>query len=239
MKSALLLPALLSVAAINAHAISLDVRGQYRTEQERYESRYLVSHEFKNGIGGGIEYVVDHSSKAGEGIDQARWKETELELYYKHKVNDTLTVLPSVLFQDSKSAGDIAKVGIRANWAFAPSWRLDGRVRYEHKTRETRDLTRPQRVLDNDDTTRTEVWLRKSVNKEVDAYYNLRWDHKLANYAYPDKSKNLFEHNVGASYKINNTFRPYAEIGYLPDALLKNNVVTDDWRVRIGTNINF
>ncbi|WP_348944762.1 oligogalacturonate-specific porin KdgM family protein [Chitinibacter sp. FCG-7] len=226
----------LAALALNAQAASLDVRGQYRTEQEKYETRYLLSHELSNGIGGGVEYVVDHTSKSGEGIDQSRWKETEFELYYKYKVSDTLTLLPSVLFQDSKSAGDIAKVGVRANWAFAPGWRLDGRIRYEHKTRDTRNLNKQ---LDNDDTTRTEVWLRKSVNSDIDAYYNLRWDHKLANYAYPDASKNIFEHNIGASYKLNKTFRPYAEIGYLPDALIKDKVLTNDWRVRVGSVINF
>ncbi|WP_157669767.1 oligogalacturonate-specific porin KdgM family protein [Chitinibacter sp. GC72] len=231
-----LLATVLAALALNAQAASLDVRGQYRTEQEKYETRYLLSHELSNGIGGGVEYVVDHTSKAGEGLDQARWKETEFELYYKYKLNDTVTLLPSVLFQDSKSSGDIAKVGLRANWAFAPTWRLDGRLRYEHKTRDTKDLSKK---WDNDDTTRTDLWLRKSVNTEIDTYYNFRWDHKLADYAYPDKSEDLFEHNVGATYKLNKTFRPYAEFGYLPDALVKNKKLTDDWRIRVGTTINF
>jgi len=236
MKTKYIIVAIASIVAINAQAASLDVRGQYRTEQEKYETRYLLGHEFANGIGGGVEYVVDHTSKAGEGLDQAHWKETEFEVYYKYKLNDSLTILPSLLFQDSKSNGDIAKVGIRANWAFAPTWRLDGRVRYEHKTRETKNLAKK---LDNDNTTRTELWLRKSINTEVDTYYNFRWDHKLENFAYPDASSNLYEHNVGVSYKINSTFRPYGEIGYLPDALIKNKQLTDDWRIRAGVVINF
>ncbi|WP_047391418.1 oligogalacturonate-specific porin KdgM family protein [Chitinibacter sp. ZOR0017] len=226
----------LSVLAGSVSAASVDIRGQYRSEQDKFESRVLLNHEWSNGIGAGFEYVVDNTSKAGEGIDQARWKENELELYYKYKVSDTLTLLPSVLFQDTKASGDIAKIGLRANWAFAPTWRLDARVRYEHKTRDTRDLAKQ---WDNDDTTRSELWLRKTFNKDLETYYNFRWDHKLNNYAYPDKSSNLYEHNVGAAYKLNANFKPYAEIGYLPDALIKNKALTDDWRFRLGLVYSF
>lgn len=236
MKKTYLLTALLSALAFNAHALSLDVRGQYKTESEKYESRFLLSHEASNGIGGSVEYTVNNTSKAGEGADQALWDNTELAVWYKYKLNDTVTILPSALFQHTKTKGDYLKAGLQANWVFAPTWRLDGRVRYEYKQRETKDINKQ---LDNDSTTRTELWLRKSVNSEIDAYYNFRWDHKLADFQYPDKGSNYYEHNLGASYKINSTFKPYVEVGFIPDALVKNQELTDDWRIRVGTVINF
>jgi hypothetical protein len=237
MKKTYLLTAIASILAANAYAVSLDLRGQYKTESEAYESRALLGHEWSNGIGGSVEYTVNNTSAAGEGIDQALWKDTEFALTYKYKLNDTVTLIPSFLFQDTKTKGDFYKYGFQANWAFAPTWRLDGRVRYEYKQSESKDINKK---LDNDSTTRTDLWLRKSFDTAVDGYYNFRWDHKLNDYQYADKSSSLYEHNFGVSYKIDKTFKPYGEIGYLPDAV-KNTTggVDDDWRIRLGVAINF
>ena len=73
----------------------------------------------------------------------------------------------------------------------------------------------------------------------MDTYYNFRWDRKLADFQYADKSKNYTEHNIGVSYKVNRTFKPYAEFGYLGESLNKDKQLDDDWRVRIGTTISF
>lgn len=236
MKKTYILSAIASVLALNAHATSLDLRAQYKTGSEKYESRALLAHELENGIGGSIEYTVNNTSKSGEGLDQAHWDNTEFELYYKYKLNETLTILPSALYQNTKEKGDFYKAGIRANWAFAPSWRLDGRLRYEYKQRETKDLNKH---FDNDSTTRTDVWLRKTFTPEVESYYNFRWDRKLADFQYADKSENYIEHNVGVSYKVNRTFKPYAEFGYLGEALNKDKKLDDEWRVRFGAVLSF
>jgi opacity protein-like surface antigen len=236
MKQKYLLIALAGAFVANAQAASVDFRGQYKTGSEKYESRILAAHELANGIGGSIEYTINNTSKSGEGLDQAHWDNTEFALWYRYKLNDTIAILPSVWYQNTKEKGDFYKVGLQSNWAFAPTWRLDARVRYEYKQQETKDLSKH---LDQDSTTRTEIWLRKAVNSEIDAYYNFRWDYKLNDYQYADKSSNYIEHNIGASYKVNSTFKPYAEIGYLGEALDKNKQLEDDWRIRLGAVISF
>ena len=236
MSTKYIISAIAGILALNAHATSLDLRGQYKLGSEKYESRAALGYELESGLGGSVEYVLNNTSKAGEGLDQAHWDNTEFELYYKYKLNNTVTLLPSVIYQNTKDKGDYYKLGFRTNWAFAPSWRLDGRVRYEYKQRETKDFNKN---WDNDSTTRTEVWLRKTVSAEVETYYNFRWDRKLAAFQYADKSKNYTEHNLGMSYKVNSTFKPYAEFGYLGEAFDKNKNLTDDWRIRVGTVINF
>ncbi|QLG89450.1 hypothetical protein HQ393_15030 [Chitinibacter bivalviorum] len=231
-----LLIALLGAYALNANAASVDVRGQYKTGSEKYESRILLANDFANGIGASAEYTINNTSKAGEGIDQAIWDNTELGLWYKYKLNDTVTILPSLWYQNTKTKGDFYKVGLQGNWAFAPSWRFDARVRYEYRQQESKDL---HKHLDNDSTTRTDLWLRKSISSEVDAYYNFRWDYKLNDYVYADKSHNYIEHNVGVSYKVNNTIKPYLEVGYLGEALNPQKKLEDDWRIRVGAAVSF
>ncbi|QLG87196.1 hypothetical protein HQ393_02440 [Chitinibacter bivalviorum] len=223
-----------SAITLQAHALSIDFRGQYKTGSEAYESRFLFGHDFANGIGGSIEYTMNNTSKSGEGIDQVNWKDTEYQIYYKYKLNDTVTLIPSALIDVVRSKGDIYKIGLQANWAFAPSWRFDSRLRYEYKDYESKDLSKH---LDHDNTTRMDLWLRKAVNEQIDTYYNFRWDYKLNNYEYVNKSPNYFENNLGVSYKVTPAFKPYAEIGYLGDTA--NAQQDAEWRIRIGAGYSF
>ncbi|WP_028455973.1 oligogalacturonate-specific porin KdgM family protein [Chitinilyticum litopenaei] len=226
--------------AAAAQAASIDFRGQYRTGQERWESRFLLGHELDNGLGGTIEYTINNSSKAGAGLDDISWKDTEFQLYYKYKLNDTITLLPSVLWDSVKSSNnEVYKVGLQANWAFQPGWRLDGRVRYEYNNEPSANLNRQ---IDNDDWTRTDITLRNTINKEFDAYYNFRWDHKLSNYAFANGSKNNYEHNIGGGYKITKNVRLHGEFGYVGEVQDPNaprGVLTDDWRFRLGATYTF
>ncbi len=238
MKIKYVLAVLCAAFAVQVQAASVDVRGQYKTGSERYESRVLLAHDLSNGIGGTIEYTVNNTSKTGEGIDQWLWADTEFQLYYKYKLNDAVTLIPSVLVDVLKDkptdGGEVYKFGMQANWAFAPTWRLDGRLRYEYKNFETKNLAKQ---MDNDNRTRMEWWLRKAASAEVDAYYNFRWDHKLNDYQYVNKSSNYFEHNVGVSYKLTPAFKPYTEIGYLGDTA--NAQQDAEWRIRIGAAYSF
>jgi hypothetical protein len=215
-------------------AASIDFRGAYKTGSEAYESRILLSHEFSNGIGGTIEYTMNNTSKSGEGIDQADWKDTEFQLYYKHKLNDSVTLIPSILVDVVRDKGDIYKAGLQANWGFAPSWRFDARARYEYKDYESKDLSKQ---LDNDNTTRVDFWLRKTIDDKMDAYYNFRWDHKLNDFQYVNKSANYLEHNIGFGYKATRAFKPYVEVGYLGDTA--NAQQDSEWRIRLGAAYSF
>ena len=87
MNTKYIVSAIAGILALNAHAASLDLRGQYKTGSEKYESRALLAHELENGIGGGVEFTFNNTSKSGEGLDQAHWDNTEFELYYKYTQN--------------------------------------------------------------------------------------------------------------------------------------------------------
>ncbi|MEQ6290176.1 oligogalacturonate-specific porin KdgM family protein [Vogesella sp. GCM10023246] len=226
-----------------ANAASIDYRQGYRTGVEKYESRMLLSNDWANGIGGSIEYTIDNSSTNDAGIDQARWKDTEFQLYYKYKLSDALTITPLFLYDTAKDVGDgtrndTFKPGIQANWTFAPGWRLDGRVRYEKKTWTKKNLHGQQ---DDDSTVRTDAWLRKTFNDTTDAYYNVRWDRKLNDFHYDDGGKDYFEHNFGVGYKFTKEVKAYTEIGYLGEVKDPSNtkLLKDDWRVRVGVSYSF
>jgi hypothetical protein len=234
MKLKSLLAFALSALALQAHAASIDFRGAYKTGSELYESRILLSHDFANGIGGTIEYTMNNTSKSGEGIDILDWKDTEYQIYYKYKLNDTITIIPSALVDVVSNKGDIYKVGLQTNWVFAPTWRFDARVRYEYKDYESKDLSKQ---LDNDNTTRTEFWLRKTFDDKMDAYYNFRWDYKLNDFEYVNHNPNYMEHNFGFGYKVTPAFRPYTEIGYLGETA--NAQEDSEWRIRIGASYTF
>lgn len=223
-----------SAITLQAHALSIDFRGEYFTGSEMYGSRFLLSHTFANGIGGSMEYTMNNSSKSGEGIDTVDWNNTEYALWYKYKINDAHTVLPSLWMQVVKDKGNVYKVGIQDNWSFAPTWRFDSRFRYQYADFETKDLSGQK---DHPNTTRLDLWLRKSFDDKWDGYYNFRWDYQLNNYEYVNKSPNYFENNIGIGYKITPAVLTYTEVGYLGETANKQQ--DPQWRIRLGASYTF
>lgn len=213
---------------VASQATTIDYRHEYADSSRINKDRIAVIHSFDNGVG----FYVDASVKSG-GVNGEKDKflsdlvtnAIEMGLSYNYKLSDNITLQPGIIFESGTDLA-IYKPYLRAQYKFDSGFYLAGRYRYDY-------ARKTQNNVDDEKTNR------------LDGYIGWQFDQFRIEYDYTqmysdaikfDNKKTNYEHNVAFSYRINEMFTPYIEVGNVAVNQISNDRQT---RYRVGLQYNF
>lgn len=209
-------------------ATTLDFRHEYADTTRIHKDRIAIIQSFANGIG----FYVDASVKSG-GVNSEQDKflsdlvtnAVEMGLSYNYQLNQNISLQPGIIFESGSDTA-IYKPYLRAQYRFDNGLYLAGRYRYDY-ARKTQDGS------DDEKTNRLDGYIGYNFNSaRVEYNYTQMYSDALKY----DNKKTNYEHNVAFSYRINEIFTPYIEVG---NVAVNKNSDARQTRYRVGLQYHF
>ncbi|PWC13960.1 oligogalacturonate-specific porin KdgM family protein [Brenneria corticis] len=237
MKLKLLTTAIASLISINALAVTIDYRHEFKdTAKADHRDRLLISNRFANGFGLSVEArwaQHNNDDTPNKPFNETVSNGTEVIASYLYKFNDTFSLEPG-LSLDSTSSYNSYRPYLRGKANITSDWAVSLRYRPYYK-----------RISSNIGTTGSTsengynltAVVSYSFLKDFQAEYEL--DYQKANSARVKLSDNenySLAHDLKVSYKWDKNWRPYVALANVPESGTTDNRQT---RYRVGVQYNF
>lgn len=210
------------------NAATIDYRHEYADRARVNKDRIAVIETLPNGIG----FYVDASVKSG-GIDGEQDKflsdlvtnAIELGVNYNYKITEHIVLQPGFIFESGQDTS-IYKPYLKTQYNFDSGVYVAGRYRYDY-ARKTNANQSDEKV------SRLDAFIGYKYDK-LKMEYDFTW--MDSNQIKFDNKKTNYEHNIALSWKLNQSFTPYVEIG---NVAVKSYSDERQTRYRVGLQYNF
>lgn len=237
MKLKLMTLAVASLVSINALAVTIDYRHEFKdTAKADHKDRLLLSQRFDNGFGLSLEgrwgqHANDKTPNRpfSESVSNG----TEVIASYLYKINNTFSLEPG-LSLDSTSSYNNYRPYVRGKANITNDLSVSLRYRPYYKRNSNYIGT-------SSNTSENGYNLTSVIAYNFLSDYTLEYelDYQKANSAgvkLADNESYSLSHDVKLTYKWDKNWRPYVAVGNVPEATTTDNRQT---RYRVGVQYNF
>ncbi|WP_409309788.1 oligogalacturonate-specific porin KdgM family protein [Pectobacterium sp. B1J-3] len=237
MKVKILTAALASLISINALAVTIDYRHEFKdTAKADHKDRLLISNRFANGFGLSLEAKWGqhgNDTTPNKPFNESVSNGTEVIASYLYKINDTFSLEPGFSL-DSTSNSNNYRPYLRGKANITNDLSVSLRYRPYYK-RNSNNIGKTDPTSENGYNLTTVV--SYSFLKDFQADYEL--DYQKANSAgvkLADNENYSIVHDFKVSYKWDKNWRPYVALGNTPESKSTDNRQT---RYRVGVQYSF